>query len=225
MLADLTALLSAHPPRPSATTSTGCIVEENCLGKKTTSNRWLTARHLADLYGLDQGVTVFRLLRFFWSADAAARPMLALLCAKARDALLAPVRQESAGDEARRDADQRGLRQLFQPRAAGPVQRGHDHDRLAQNVGASWTQAGFFKGKITKSRTRPVVTPAVAAYALAWATCAACAAKSCWKAIGRRLLDMQPRPGHPAWPRKRRSADGSTSKARATSSRSTSTSS
>ena len=38
---------------------------------------------------------------------------------------------------------------------------------LAQNVAASWAQAGFFKGKINKVRIRPVVTPATAAYALA----------------------------------------------------------
>jgi hypothetical protein len=34
-------------------------------------------------------------------------------------------------------------------------------------VAASWAQAGFFKGKVTKVRIRPHVTPATAAYALA----------------------------------------------------------
>jgi hypothetical protein len=38
---------------------------------------------------------------------------------------------------------------------------------LAQNVAASWAQAGFFKGKVNKVRTRPVVTPGTAACALA----------------------------------------------------------
>lgn len=40
------------------------------LGKRITSNRWLTARHLTGLYALDQAVADFRLLRYFWSADA-----------------------------------------------------------------------------------------------------------------------------------------------------------
>jgi hypothetical protein len=77
-LADLTALLSSAPAHAKRDNFNRVIVEENCLGKKTASNRWLTARHLADLYGLDEGVTVFRLLRFFWNGDPSARPMLAV---------------------------------------------------------------------------------------------------------------------------------------------------
>src|SRR5437879_6029155 len=67
MLADLTALLSSAPAHAKRDSFNKVIVEENCLGKKTTSNRWLTARHLADLFGLDESITVFRLLRFFWN--------------------------------------------------------------------------------------------------------------------------------------------------------------
>jgi hypothetical protein len=88
MLMDLTALLAAAPKEAKREDFNRLIVDENLLGKRTTSNRWLTARHLADLYAFDHSVTIFRLLRFFWDADATSRPMLALLCAQARDALL-----------------------------------------------------------------------------------------------------------------------------------------
>ena len=54
MPADLTALLSNAPAHAKRDDFNKFIVEENCLGKKTTSNRWLTAWHLADLYGLGQ---------------------------------------------------------------------------------------------------------------------------------------------------------------------------
>lgn len=85
MLLDLTALLAAVPSGAARNDFNRLIVEENCLGKRTSSNRWLTARHLADLYGLDERLVVFRLLRFFWKLDAPAQPMLALLSANARD--------------------------------------------------------------------------------------------------------------------------------------------
>ena len=36
----------------------------------------------------------------------------------------------------------------------------------AQNLASSWTQAGFLSGKVAKRRSRPIVTPVVASYAL-----------------------------------------------------------
>ena len=165
MLADLTALLSSAPANAKRDDFNKLIVDENCLGKKTTSNRWLTARHLADLYGIDQGVTVFRLLRYFWSADRNAHPMLALLCANARDTLLrlsAKKVLESKPGETATSAD---FVTFFNHELPGRFSEAMTLS-LAQNVGATWTHAGFFTGKITKTRTRPVVTPAVAAYAL-----------------------------------------------------------
>ncbi len=64
------------------------VTEENCLGKRSTKTRTLTFRHLADLYSLDRTCLLFRALLFFWSRDLPGRPLLALLCAYARDALL-----------------------------------------------------------------------------------------------------------------------------------------
>ena len=165
MLADLTALLSKAPAHAKRDDLNRLIVDENCLGKKTTSNRWLTARHLADLYGLDQGVTVFRLLRVFWSADAAARPMLALLCANARDALLRLSAKKVLDTKTGETVTSADFVNFFNHELPGRFSEAMTAS-LAQNVGATWTHAGFFKGKITKTRTRPVITPAAAAYAL-----------------------------------------------------------
>ena len=166
MLADLTTLLDAAPVDAKRQDFNRSVVDENILGKRTTSNRWLTARHLADLYSLDQGATVFRLLRFFWSVDPPARPMLALLCAQARDSLfrlsarkvldLKPGDALTSGD----------LVSFFAHELPGRFSEATTQS-LAQNVASSWAQAGFFKGKIHKVRTQPVLTPATAAYALA----------------------------------------------------------
>ena len=49
MLADLTTLLGAAPGQANREVFNRLIVEENVLGKRTNSNRWLTARQLADL--------------------------------------------------------------------------------------------------------------------------------------------------------------------------------
>ena len=85
MLAELTALLDARTGRATREEYRKAILEENVFGKRTAATRRLTAQRLNELYALDPEVTLFRLLRFFWQADALARPLLALLCACARD--------------------------------------------------------------------------------------------------------------------------------------------
>jgi len=166
MLADLTTLLCVAPGKAKREDFNRLIVEENILGKRTTSNRWLTARHLADLYALDQGVTLFRLLRFFWNADQPARPMLALLCAQARDALLRLSAKKVLETKPGEILTSEDFVNFFNRELPGRFSEAMTLS-LAQNVAASWAQAGFFKGKIRKVRTRPMVTPAIAAYALA----------------------------------------------------------
>jgi hypothetical protein len=189
MLADLTALLASAPAEAKRDDFNKRIVEENCLGKKTTSNRWLTARHLADLYGLDQGVTVFRLLRVFWSADAAARPMLALLCANARDALLRLSAKKVLETKPGETVTSSDFVNFFTHELPGRFSQAMTTS-LAQNVGATWTHAGFLKGKITKTRTRPVVTPAVAAYALGLGYLCGLRGQVLLESFWARLLDM-----------------------------------
>ena len=166
MLADLTTLLGAVPGEAKREDFNRLIVEENILGKRTTSNRWLTARHLADLYALDYDVTVFRLLRFFWDADSPARPVLALLCAQARDALLRLSAKKVLETQPGETLTSQDFVNFFNRELPGRFSESMTLS-LAQNVAASWAQAGFFKGKVNKVRTRPVVTPASAAYALA----------------------------------------------------------
>ncbi|MCL5098270.1 MAG: DUF1819 family protein [Candidatus Omnitrophica bacterium] len=165
MLADITALLVTAPKEAKREDFNQLIVEENVLGKRTTSNRWLTARHLADLYALDQSVTVFRLLRLFWKADQSSRPMLALLCAQARDALLRLSAKKVLETKPGETLTSEDFVNFFNHELPGRFSEKMTLS-LAQNVAASWAQAGFFRGKVNKVRTRPVVTPATAAYAL-----------------------------------------------------------
>jgi hypothetical protein len=87
MLAELTALLGATRADSAPDAYWSACIEDNVLSKRTPVTRRTTADQLRELYALDPGVTVFRLLRQFWSADLKARPLLACLCAQARDPL------------------------------------------------------------------------------------------------------------------------------------------
>jgi hypothetical protein len=69
-------------------------VEENVLLKDTLSNREVVFNRLGELYGLRQELRLYRALRALWNAGETEQPVLALLCALARDPLLratAPV--------------------------------------------------------------------------------------------------------------------------------------
>ena len=108
---------------------------------------------------------MFRLLRVFWSANTAARPMLAVLCANARDTLLHLSAKKVLDTKPGETVTSSDFVNFFNHELPGRFSEAMTTS-LAQNVGATWTHAGFFKSKITKTRTRPVVTPAVAAYSL-----------------------------------------------------------
>jgi hypothetical protein len=191
MLADLSTLLAAVKNKDAKRDDFNrLIVEANVLGKRTTSNRWLTARHLADLYALDPGVTVFRLLRCFWDADTPGRPMLALTCAQARDALLRLSAKMVLATKPGETLTTDDFVNFFNRELPGRFSESMTRS-LAQNVAASWAQAGFFKGKVNKVRTRPVVTPAVAAYALALGYLCGLHGQLLLESDWARLLDVQ----------------------------------
>lgn len=166
MFAELRTLMTVAPESATRQDFNRLISEENVLGKRTSSNRRLTARHLTDLYALDPKVTVFRLLRLFWGADTAGRPLLALLCAQGRDALFrlsAKRVLESKPGDVLTSAD---FATFFAHEIPGRFSEAMTLS-LAQNIAASWAQAGFLQGRVNKVRTRAIATPAGAAYALA----------------------------------------------------------
>src|SRR3954468_13894553 len=83
MLEELLLLLDKVPADAAEDAYLAAITDENVLGKPTQTTRQLTAKRLGELYAIDPGCTLFRLLRHFWSSDRAARPMLAFLAAAA----------------------------------------------------------------------------------------------------------------------------------------------
>ena len=165
MLAELTTLLASVPASASKAERRSAIVSENVLCKKTTSTRKSTAQRLCELYALDPSVPLFRLLQVFWKSDPASQPLLALLCASARDPLLqltaGPVLQARQGDivatKPLEEAVSHQARDRFTPSTL---------QTIARNAASSWTQSGHLSGRRVKKKSTPHVTAANTAYAL-----------------------------------------------------------
>jgi hypothetical protein len=88
MLDDLRILLDTAPASATKDWYAHAILHDNVLGKATLHNRDHASRRLRQLYGLDERICLFRNFRRRWRADTASRPVLTVLLAMARDALL-----------------------------------------------------------------------------------------------------------------------------------------
>ena len=165
MLAELTDLMAAVPADADRSVYTAAIIKENVLGKQTTATRRLTNQRLGELYGLDRRLPLFRVLRRLWAIDEAGRPLLALLCALARDPLLrstAPAILElPVGTELVRAAFAGTIREAVGPRLNDSIL-----DKVARNAGSSWSQAGHLHGRVRKIRQRVTPTPGSVAMVL-----------------------------------------------------------
>jgi len=160
-------LLLDYVSMPSAASDAyaHAIEEDNCLGKRSGRTRSLSMRHLRALYALDPNKAVFRSLRYFWHRDPMGRPMIAILCAYARDPLLrtsAPfVLKLTDGQSFSREALEEYLEKQFPGRLSKATLRS-----TAQNLASTWTQSSHLTGRVKKSRSRVTATAGSVAYAL-----------------------------------------------------------
>ena len=165
MLRDLTELLVAVPSGAAREEYAAAIVEENVLGKPTWVTRNVSRKYLTNLYGLDPGLPLFRVLRRLWEADPAGRPLVALMCTLARDPLLrstaAHVLSLGDGEELLRAPFSAVIRVAVGARLNDSVV-----DSVASRAASSWTQSGHLKGHRRKRRRRVATTPGAAAMAL-----------------------------------------------------------
>jgi len=165
MLAELRTLIANVPSDATPADYVRAVRVDNLAGKRTASNREHTAQRLAELYALDPHVTIFRVLRRLWDLDPDGQPLLALLCALARDPLLrttAPALLALApGDEFPRQAVADALRSDVGARLADATV-----DKVVRNTASTWTQSGHLRGRVFKKRVRVQPTPVSVAYAL-----------------------------------------------------------
>lgn len=166
MLADLTALLDAVQHEADHSAYSRAVQDDNVLGKMTASTRLWAWKKLRELYALDPEVPVFRMLRRYWDVDARGRPLLAMLAALTRDALLrasVPVIADSkVGEQVTREdfklaiIDERGERFSEETMKA-----------ILSHLVSSWTESGHLEGRKEKLRRRAQSTTATTAFALA----------------------------------------------------------
>lgn len=165
MLSELSTVLNSALKFESKSERLAAIIDDNILGKRTFATRKLTGQRLSELYALDESVPIFRLLKEFWQLDQVARPLLALLCASARDPLLRitsePVLRAKTGDIVSIEQFEAAVRyhtgNRFNPATI---------NQIARNSSSSWQQSGHLTGRSVKIRSKPQVTPVTTAYAL-----------------------------------------------------------
>lgn len=165
MLGELSVLLRVASSEAKRADYRTLIVEDNCLGKRTLATRRLSDQRLSELYALDAGVLLFRVMRRLWQADEGGRPLLALLLALARDPLLRmtapPILRLRPGEELRRqaltDALNRGTGSRFNEAVLA---------KIVRNAASSWTQSGHLAGRSRKIRHVVSPTPGGVAFAL-----------------------------------------------------------
>ncbi len=165
MLRELTELFAVVPPDAGRDAYTDAVVEENALGKATLATRQTSRQRLAEMYGLDPRLALFRVLRRLWDADRTGRPLLAILCALARDPLLrataAPVLVLDEGEPLIRPAFESVLRE-----SVGARFNDASLANVASRAASSWTQSGHLGGRMRKVRRRIEATPGALSLAL-----------------------------------------------------------
>ena len=165
MLSELSGLLAAAPINAARTEYASAIIEDNILGKQTMATRRLTNQRLGELYGLDRRLPLFRTLRRLWTIDEHGRPIMAQLCALARDPLLRStvkaVLDLPVGAELVRASFLNGIREAVGSRLNDSIL-----DKVARNAGSSWSQSGHLSGRVRKIRQRVTPTPGAVVLAL-----------------------------------------------------------
>lgn len=191
MLPELTLVLDNVPATAASDAYTTAIVVDNVLGKPTQTTRKRTAQRLTELYALDPTCPLFRLLRHFWATDAASRPVLAMLAAAARDPVLRDVTPfvvaVPVGELVTTERVAKAFGEQYPKRFGASTALA-----TAQRLAASWGQAGYLTGKFKKTRSRPVVTPVVATFALLLGYLSGLRGKLLLDTVWTRLLDKTP---------------------------------
>lgn len=143
------------------------VIDENVLAKATTSGREWAFRQLRRFYALDPHSLLFRALRDLWEHDPDGQPLLALLCALARDPVLRASAAVIVGSDPGETITTSDFEAAIENKFPGTYKE-NTRRTTAQKVASSWDQAGHLHQEKpgSKVRTRARPTPAATAYAL-----------------------------------------------------------
>lgn len=165
MLAELETLLTVVPDSASALDYHAAITQGNLLAKTTESTRLKSYRHLRELYGLDEALPIFGLLRSLYAAEpTSSLTLLAFLVAWTRDPLFrattSPVLDASVGARVETESLAKSIEEAF-PNQYTP----NSCSRVSRNAASSWTQSGHLVGRTKKARQQ--VKPSATAVTMA----------------------------------------------------------
>lgn len=163
----LAALLDVVLPGATQTDYERAALEGNVLAKQTDGARRRTFRYLKELYLLRPDAVLFRALRDLWDDDRDARPLLAGVCALARDPVF---RASSAAITGSAPGDVLTSREMADAVAEyfPTSYRESTLAKIGRNVFSSWEQTGHLAEgrRTTKVRQRATCRPPNVAYAL-----------------------------------------------------------
>ena len=160
-------LLAEVGTRAAASDYERAVLEDNVLGKDTIGSRRRTLRYLRELYMLRSDSLLFRALGDLWSDDPSSQPLLAGLCALARDPVFRASAQAIFDSEPGDRVTSCGLAEAV----AKSFPNSYSDSTLAKtgrNTFSSWEQTGHLRSiaRTSKVRQRAVCTPATTAFAL-----------------------------------------------------------
>jgi hypothetical protein len=163
----LAALLAAVPHGAPASEYQRAAIEGNALGKATEGGRRRTFRYVRELYLLSPQSILFRALRDLWNDDLEAQPLLAGLCALARDSVFwassIAITSSSPGDELTSEHLAGAVGERFPDSYSAATLA-----KIGRNTFSSWQQTGHLGpgDQNRKRRTRAAARPANLAYML-----------------------------------------------------------
>lgn len=188
MLAELRLLLASCPQSASTDEYRSAIIDQNVLLKQTEATRRESFRRLRELYALSNTTLHFRALRDLWEDDPQAQPLLALLCAAARDPLL----RCTAEVILTAPVDVQITPLLFsQAVEVGFPERYNSTTLTAigKHAASSWRQSGHLSGQLKKVRSRAESRPAALVYALFLGYLCGSRGEGLFQTLWSRLLD------------------------------------
>jgi hypothetical protein len=186
-------LLSEVGTRSSPEAYEHAVLEDNILGKDTIGARQRTLRYLRELYVLRDDSLLFRALTDLWNDDPTGQPLLAGLCALARDsafrASVQPIFDSEPGDEVASGDLAEAVAKSF-PESYSDATLA----KIGRNTFSSWEQTGHLEAVVrtTKVRRRAVCTASTTAFALFLGHLEGLAGASLFDTVWARALD-QPR--------------------------------
>lgn len=165
MLAELGTLLDSVPLGSPAAAYQAAVLEHNLLAKSTVSTRRKTLRHLRELYGLDDSVPAFSLLRTLDVVDPSSRPLLAIQVAWSRDPLLRATTSVIENAHEGESVDAAMLADAIDQIFAGRYST-LNRAKIARNAASSWSQSGHLSMGARKKRrhVRPQSVAATMAF-------------------------------------------------------------